>query len=312
MNTTPVDIQTGLLDRSITLARDIKLSHSVFALPFALLGLFMAAWPSPPLASISTRHLIISILLVIAAMVFARTAAMLANRWLDQDIDGRNPRTAGRALPSGTTDSRTVLSGLIISAGLFMTTCLLFLLLLGNWWPLILGVPVISWLCLYPLLKRMTWGCHIWLGASLAMSPLAAAIAVQPETLLHQPALWLLAVMVLCWVAGFDVIYALQDVDIDRQEGLHSIPGTFGVAGALLFSRVLHLIAGICLILAWMTDQRLGGVFLGASIAACLLLVFEHATVRRWGTSRMALTFFTINGVVACILGAAGILDLAI
>lgn len=311
MTTTSTDIQSGLLSRSITLARDIKLSHSIFALPFALLGLFMAAWPSPPLATIGGLDLIVSILLVVIAMICARTAAMLANRWLDHDIDARNPRTAGRALPSGATDSRTVLAGLIISAGLFMIACLLFLVLLGNWWPLILGVPVIGWLCLYPLLKRMTWACHLWLGASLAMSPLAAAIAVQPETLSNQPALWLLSGMVLCWVAGFDIIYALQDVDIDKQEGLHSIPSTFGLNGAMWFSRTLHLIAGICLILAWLLDQRLGGAFLAASIAACLLLVIEHLTVRRWGTSRMAITFFTLNGVVSCILGAAGIIDLA-
>ena len=168
-----------------------------------------------------------------------------------------------------------------------------------------------AWLGLDPLLKRMTWACHLWLGASLAMSPLAAAIAVQPETLMHQPALWLLSGMVLCWVAGFDIIYALQDVDIDRREGLHSIPSTFGFNGALWFSRILHVIAGGCLILAWSVDQRLGGVFLAASIAACLLLIVEHLTVRRWGTSRMALTFFMLNGVVSCILGAAGIIDLA-
>ena len=294
------------------LARDIKLSHSVFALPFALLGLFMAAWPAPPLSSVTGGQLAISILLVIIAMVSARTAAMLANRWLDHDIDSRNPRTAGRALPSGATNSQTVLTGLIVSAAVFLIACLLFLILLGNWWPLILGLPVIAWLCLYPLLKRMTWACHLWLGASLAMSPLAAAIAVQPDTLMHQPALWLLSGMVLCWVAGFDIIYALQDVDIDRQEGLHSIPSTFGFNGALWFSRILHVIAGGCLILAWSLDQRLGGVFLAASIAACLLLIIEHLTVRSWGTSRMALTFFLLNGVVSCILGAAGIIDLAI
>lgn len=311
MTTNTVDIRSGLIHSSLTLARDIKLSHSVFALPFALLGLFMAAWPSPPLSPITGGQLAISILLVIMAMVSARTAAMLANRWLDHDIDARNPRTAGRALPSGKTSPDTVLAGVLISILVFLVSCLLFRVLMDNWWPMILGLPVMAWLCLYPLLKRLTWACHLWLGASLAMSPLAAAIAVQPDSLIHQPALWLLSVMVLCWVAGFDIIYALQDVDIDRKEGLHSIPGAFGVNGALWASRTLHLIACACLLVAWLVDPRLGGVFLAASIAACLLLVIEHLTVRRWGTTRMALTFLTINGIVSCILGAAGILDMA-
>ncbi|MDG2423771.1 MAG: 4-hydroxybenzoate octaprenyltransferase [Phycisphaerales bacterium] len=311
MTTTPATAQRGLLGTTAVLARDIKLAHSVFALPFALLGLFLAAWPADPTLRIGGQQLFINILLVIAAMVTARTAAMLANRWLDRDIDARNPRTAGRALPAGATSSQAVLLGLVFSSMIFMLICLLFLLLDGNWWPLVLGLPVLAWLCLYPVMKRVTWGCHLWLGASLAWSPLAAAIAVRPDALVEQGALWLLAAMVLFWVSGFDIIYALQDIDVDRRERLHSIPARFGINGALWISRLLHMLAGSALILAWVVDQRLGAVFLGASIAACLLLLIEQATVRRWGTTRMALTFFTLNGIVSCVIGLAGILDLA-
>ncbi|MEE2907081.1 MAG: 4-hydroxybenzoate octaprenyltransferase [Planctomycetota bacterium] len=311
MTTTPAPAPTGLLSTTVVLARDIKLAHSVFALPFALLGLFMAAWPAESSLRVEGRRLLIDLVLVVAAMVAARTAAMLANRWLDRDIDARNPRTAGRALPAGNTSPGAVLSGLIGSSIVFMLICLLFLLMDGNWWPLVLGLPVLAWLCLYPVMKRLTWGCHLWLGASLAWSPLAAAIAVRPESLATEGALWLIAGMVLFWVSGFDIIYALQDIDVDRRERLHSIPARFGVTGAIWFSRVLHVLAGTALILAWVLDQRLGGVFLGASIAACLLLLIEQMTVRRWGTTRMALTFFTLNGIVSCVIGLAGILDLA-
>ena len=312
MTTSAAPVRTSLLGTTLVLARDIKLAHGVFALPFALLGLFLAAWPPDPARQVSGQQLLIDLVLVIAAMVAARTAAMLANRWFDRDIDARNPRTAGRAIPSGATPPRAVLSGLLVSGLAFMIICLLFLLVSGNWWPLALGLPVLAWLCAYPLMKRATWTCHLWLGASLAFSPLAAALAVRPESLLENAALWLLAGMVLCWVAGFDIIYALQDIDIDRRERLHSIPARFGVQGGLWFSRLLHVLAGAALILTWVVDPRLGLVFLAAAIAACVLLIIEQLTVRRWGTSRMALTFFTINGIVSCVLGLAGIIDLAL
>ena len=172
-------------------------------------------------------------------------------------------------------------------------------------------MPVLTWLCVYPLMKRVTWSCHLWLGASLAMSPVAAALAVSPASLSAQPAIWIMASMVLCWVAGFDVIYALQDQDVDQREGLHSIPSRFGTTGALRLSRFLHLVAGAGLILVWWIDPRFGPVFLAAVVLACVLLLIEHLTVERWGTTRMALTFFTLNGVVSCVIGAAGILDLA-
>ena len=285
------------------IARDIKIAHSVFALPFALLGAFMATagvihWPT----------FIGQLLLVVVAMVFARTAAMLANRILDHRIDARNPRTVGRAIPSGQLSLRAATLALAISAAGFFIACLLFGAFYGNWWPTILGVPVLAWICSYALFKRFTWFCHVWLGASLGLSPVAAAIAIDPSSL-ASPAIWLLAAMVVCWVAGFDVIYALQDIDVDRRDGLSSIPARFGTDGALLMSRLMHLACVVFLALAWKTFPLFGSLFLGAVILVGVILVAEHATVRRWGTSRMALTFVTLNGMVSVVVGLAGIVD---
>lgn len=289
-----------------TIAADIKIAHSVFALPFAVLGAFLAAAPERSSWITFSRQL----LLIVLAMVLARTVAMLANRLLDRHIDARNPRTAGRALPSGRLTPRAAKTVLGLCAAIFMVVCLAFGWLDGNWWPASLGVPVLAWLGLYPLLKRVSSWCHLYLGSCLAISPLAAALAVDPGALLEQPALWLLAGMVLCWVAGFDVIYALQDLEVDRAQGLHSIPGRLGAAGALWVSRGLHALAAACLLAAALDDTRLGVLFgVGVGIVLALLLL-EHATVARWGTKRLALAFFTLNGLISCVLGALGSIDI--
>jgi 4-hydroxybenzoate polyprenyltransferase len=286
------------------IAEDIKIAHSIFALPFAVLGAFMAA-----AGSIIWSAFIGQLLLIVVAMVFARTAAMLANRILDHKFDSRNPRTDRRAIPSGRLSLTTAKSALAISAIGFFVVCALFGILYGNWWPAILGVPVLVWICAYALFKRFTWFCHLWLGASLGLSPVAAAIAVNPASL-EAPAIWLLAAMVVCWVAGFDIIYALQDIDIDRRDGLLSVPARFGSDGALLISRILHCAAVVFLALTWKTEPAFGALFLGTVIVVAILLIIEHATVRSWGTTRMALTFMTLNGMVSLVVGLAGIVDL--
>ena len=289
------------------IAADIKIAHSVFALPFALLASFMAA--RGDVATIDWGRFGGQLVLIVLAMVFARTVAMLANRLLDREIDGRNPRTAGRALPAGRLSTRRAMGVLLIGVALFMGVCVAFGILYDNWWPAILGPPVLAWISAYALLKRFTALCHLYLGSSLALSPLAAAIAIQPEAIAHQPALWLLAGMVLCWVAGFDVIYALQDLDIDRAEGLHSMPATLGTRGALWVSRLLHMIAAGCLVTTWWVDTRFQWLFAVGTIIVIALLLYEHATVSKWGTTKIALAFFTLNGVISCVLGALGIAD---
>lgn len=289
------------------IAADIKLAHSVFALPFALLAAFMAAAPGGEVGS--WRRLGGQLALVVLAMVFARTVAMLANRLLDRAIDAGNPRTAGRALPSGRLSVRAALSAMAACAALFLLICVAFGILYGNWWPAALGAPVLAWISAYPLLKRFTALCHLYLGSSLAISPLAAALAVEPTALAQQPGLWLLSLLVLCWVGGFDIIYALQDIEIDRRQDLFSLPSRLGAARALWVSRLLHAVAGAALLSLWLVDERLGVLFGIAVMIVAALLIYEHATVWRWGTTRIALAFFTLNGLISCILGGLGIID---
>lgn len=291
------------------IAADIKIAHSVFALPFALLAAVMALVGTSD-AAIDWGRAVALLALVLWAMVCARSAAMLANRLLDREIDARNPRTAGRAIPSGRLSVRQAGIAWLISAAGFMGGCVAFGVFDGNWWPTWLGMPVLLWICAYGTLKRYTAWCHLYLGSSLAISPVAAALAIDPTSVATQPALWLLAGMVLCWVAGFDVIYALQDVEVDREEGLHSMPGRLGVRGALLISRLLHVGAVVCLGLAWWLDPRLSYLFAAGVFIVAGLLLFEHATVARWGTTKIALAFFTLNGVISCLLGVLGIADL--
>jgi 4-hydroxybenzoate polyprenyltransferase len=322
--------------RSVRLiAADIKLAHSVFALPFALLAAVMAAlgptggtyfvsadgageqWTRHPYLHPDYTHafwgeFLGQMTLIILAMIFARTCAMLANRLLDRKLDANNPRTAGRALPSGKLPTAHAVGGILVCAALFMAVCASFELFYDNPWPIVLGLPVLIWICAYALFKRFTWLCHVYLGASLAISPLAAALAVQPEALMHQPALWLLSAMVLCWVAGFDVIYALQDIEVDRRDGLHSIPARFGFKGSLWFARALHVLAAAALIAMLVVDARLAVSFSIGVAATLALLLVEHATVARWGTTRIAITFFAINGVISCVLGILGIADVVL
>jgi 4-hydroxybenzoate polyprenyltransferase len=289
------------------IAADIKIAHSVFALPFAVLGAFMAAAPAG--SAIDWRRFGGQLVLIVVAMVLARTVAMLANRLVDRSIDARNPRTAGRALPSGRLSTGRALGVLLACAVGFELVCAGFGVLWGNWWPAVLGLPVLAWISTYGYFKRFTALCHLYLGSGLAISPIAAAIAVDPAAL-AQPTLWLLALVVMCWVAGFDVIYALQDVDVDRAEGLFSLPARLGLRRALWISRGLHAVAAGGLVAIAARDPRLGAIFAATVGVVVLLLIYEQSTVARWGTSRIALTFFTLNGMISCLLGLAGVVDL--
>jgi 4-hydroxybenzoate polyprenyltransferase len=294
------------------IAGDIKLAHSIFALPFAVLGAFLAwhgDWPP-------WRGFVGRLGLVVVCMVLARTWAMVFNRIADRSLDAENPRTRGRALPSGRLTMGQALAAAGLSASLFVAATALFGVLWGNWWPLFLSVPVLSWIAFYSLTKRFTWLCHLFLGGALAASPVAAAIAINPSTVMGWPpaipAVWLLAGMVLFWVAGFDIIYALQDIDFDRSRGLRSIPARLGISGAIWASRGLHGLALAMLMLAWMSHGQFGWIF-GVGIAAAAgLLVTEHVILTRRGQAGLDAAFFTVNGVVSCVLGLAGCLDVVI
>jgi len=286
-------------------AADIKLAHSVFALPFAVLGALLArpeAMTWPVFAGV--------LALVVVCMVCARTWAMMVNRLADRRIDAANARTARRALASG---RLTIGSAALFTAGAaacFIAACAAFGVLNANWWPLILSVPVLGWIALYSFTKRFTALCHVFLGSALAISPIAAAIAVDPGALGRTPALGFLAGMVLFWVSGFDVIYALQDVAFDRATGLFSVPSRLGVARAIWLSRAMHAVAFGLLVGAWAVEPRFGAMFGAAVVAVAGLLIAEHAVLAKRGEDGLDMAFFTLNGIVSCVLGAAGVLDL--
>ena len=290
---------------SVRLAlNDIKLHHSVFALPFAVLAAFMAL-PADP----DWRRFASQLTLIVVCMVFARTWAMLVNRIADRRIDAGNPRTAKRPLASGALSLRAASITALISAIAFILCCACFLLFFDNPWPLALSLPTLAWIAFYSFTKRFTALCHVFLGGALAASPIAAAIAIDPAALSTTPSIWFLAGMVLCWVAGFDILYALQDLDYDRQTKLHSIPAALGANGAAWVSRSLHVVAITMLALAALYDDRLGALFLIAAAVCALLLIYEHAILIKRGLAGLPMAFFTINGIVSLILGAAGSID---
>lgn len=281
-----------------TWAEMIKLSHSVFALPYALLATFLAARPQLPTLT--------QLGLIVVCMVGARSAAMTFNRIADAPLDALNPRTAGRPLPRGTISLPAAWAFFFGSCVLFLLGCAGFLRLYGNPWPLRLAAPVLALLCFYSLTKRFTALSHVVLGAAIALSPVAAWIAISPETL-GAPA-WLLMAAVTFWIGGFDIIYACQDVDFDRRNGLFSIPARLGVGPALWLARTFHAITAAALIAVGWT-AGLGGLYYAGVACVAVLLIVENSLVRANDLRRVNLAFFTVNGVVGLVLGALGVAD---
>jgi 4-hydroxybenzoate polyprenyltransferase len=284
------------------LAADIKLAHSVFALPFALAATALAA------AEVGRWPAWWELLLIVWCMVAARTAAMCVNRYADAAIDARNPRTAGRAIPAGRLTRGFVLAVAALAALGFFAGAAAFWPLADNPWPLWLSPVVLVVLGGYSWAKRFTRWCHVWLGVALALSPLAAALAIEPRYL-ATPGPWLLAGFVTCWVAGFDVLYALADAEFDRAENLHSMPGRAGVGKALWVSRALHAVAAGLLVAFFFVDRHTGPYTGVATGAVLLLLLVEHVLVLGGKTRRLPLAFFTVNGVISVVYGTAVIVD---
>lgn len=320
-NSIPATAQLSVATRLNLIARDIKLSHSIFALPFAILGAFMAR----P-ATMLTRQFGGALILVVLCMVCARTWAMLINRLADRSIDADNPRTSSRAFASGRLDARFGLFITLLTGGAFVASAALFWIFFANPWPTLLSVPVLLWIASYSFTKRFTWACHLFLGTSLAASPLAAAIAIDPRVLGlpltgltseagpigTRYALWALSGMVMLWVAGFDIIYSLQDVDTDRRQHLFSIPSRLGVRAALWISRVLHIGAFALLALCWRNEPRFNALFGVGVCAVAILLIAEHVVLSRQGKAGLHAAFFTLNGIVSLVVGVLGIADLTI
>jgi 4-hydroxybenzoate polyprenyltransferase len=263
----------------------IKFSHSLFALPFALTGALLAAraddgtWRLVPLEWLAS----------VACMVTARSAAMGFNRLVDRHIDAQNPRTASRHLPSGRLSVASVRLFTAASAALFVAATALFLP--RNPWPLALSLPVLAWLLAYSYAKRFTALAHFWLGASLALAPVAAWIALRAGL---APTPLLLAAAVLVWVAGFDIIYALQDEHFDRAAGLRSIPARLGARRALHLARACHLLTVLFLALVGFA-YPLGPLYFTGVAAVAVVLLYEHMSISPDDLSRLNLAFFWLN-----------------
>jgi 4-hydroxybenzoate polyprenyltransferase len=272
-------------------ARLVKIEHTVFALPFAYVGAFLAVEGTP-----TGRDL----LWITLAMVGARSLAMALNRLIDAGIDARNPRTAGREIPSGQLSVAQVMVFCVASLALFLVAVWQLDPLVRWLWP----IPVAGFV-VYPYLKRFTWLCHLWLGAVDGLAPVGAWVAITGRLPWQA---WLLGAAVALWVAGFDFFYALFDEDVDRRERLHSIVTRFGVRGAFLGARLAHAATIACLVAAGLGLPV--GVFywLGAA-AVALLLAYEHSLVRPRDLRRLDTAFFTMNGVISVVFAAFVVVD---
>jgi 4-hydroxybenzoate polyprenyltransferase len=278
-----------MLERVRLFLEIIRFSHTIFALPFALTSAVLA-WQAVPFHGLQ-------LLGIVLCMVFARSAAMAFNRLADRHFDAANPRTAQRHLPAGTLSVASVWAFTLVSAGLFVASTLLFWHL-GNPWPVYLSGPVLVIIAAYSLTKRFTALAHFWLGASLLLAPVAAWIAIRGLTDLALPTLLGLAVM--AWVAGFDILYACQDVEFDRHAKLHSVPVWLGVRGALRLAAYCHVVmVALLTSLPWVAGPHLGSVYLLGIVAVAGLLIYEHALVRPDDLSRVNLAFFYVNGIVS-------------
>lgn len=261
----------------------IKWEHSVFALPFALCGAMLAAQGLPRWNQLAW---------IVVAMVAARSAAMAFNRLADADLDAANPRTAARALPAGLLSRRFVALFVTVSAALLVVAAWRL-----NRVALYLSPVALAIVLLYSYTKRFTRWSHLVLGFALGVAPAAAWIAVRGEL---DPRILILTAAVTFWVGGFDVLYACQDYDFDRQAGLHSVPRYLGIAGALLLARVLHLLM-LGLLVALVLAFHLGTIAAAGVVAVALLLIYEHSLVRTHDLSKLNAAFFTMNGVISVV-----------
>jgi len=268
----------------------IRFSHTLFALPFALLSATLA-WSREPFRWLDLVG-------ILSCMVFARSAAMAFNRLTDRKIDAGNPRTAKRHLPAGTLSVPMVTMFTVICSAAFVASCDLFALREpANYWPLYLSGPVLVFIGAYSLTKRFTFLAHFWLGASLMLAPLSAWIAIRGVADLVTPLSVGLAVFF--WVAGFDILYACQDADFDRQAKLHSVPAKFGIRNSLRIAFGCHLIMLALLGVLYAVTPELGTVFLVGIIAVALLLLYEHWLVKPDDLTRVNQAFFQVNAVVS-------------
>ena len=278
--------QSAPASKPALFARLVKIEHSVYALPFAYAGAFLAAQGLPTWTQL---------LWITVAMVGARSAAMALNRLIDAELDARNPRTSARELPAGRLGRREVWLFTIVSVSLLVLASFQLSEPCRYLWP----VPLAAFV-LYPYAKRFTWFCHYALGLTLGLAPAAAWLGISG----HLSAVpWLLFFAVGLWVGGFDVIYAIFDLEFDRAHGLHSVPVALGARGALWVAAASH-VATVALLAAVGALCGLGPVYWVGLAAVTALLAWPHVDIARRGLDRVGMSFMTVNGAVGLLYGA--------
>jgi 4-hydroxybenzoate polyprenyltransferase len=276
----------------------IKFEHTLFALPFAYMGAIVASVTSND--SLPTWPQIGWITL---AMVGARSAAMGLNRLIDASIDAKNPRTMLRAIPAGLISKKEVLLFIFISllllwfaASQLNETCV-------QWMPI-----AVLMLTAYSYTKRFTWLCHIFLGATIGLAPLGGWVAITGDL---DIVAWVIYFAVVCWVAGFDILYACQDQAFDKKEGLYSIPAQFGIKTSLWIARSLHVATGLALIGLWWIAP-LGWIYAIGIFIACLILIYEHTLLKPNDLTKLNMAFFTMNGILSLVIFAFTLMDVVV
>jgi 4-hydroxybenzoate polyprenyltransferase len=288
----------------IRLLELIRFSHTLFALPFALLSAAMA-WAANRRADPPVAFCWLDLLGILVCMVFARSAAMAFNRLADRRLDAMNPRTQMRHLPTGVLSTGSVVLFTVLCSLGFVGGTLLFLP--GNPIPLWASLPVLAFLFGYSFAKRFTALSHFWLGGALMLAPLAAWVAIRAE-LAWAPIV--LGAAVLLWVAGFDIIYACQDLDFDVKMRLRSVPARLGLSRALRLAAACHFGTLVLLFVLPTVYHGFGWVYLAGVAAIALLLIYEHCLVRPDDLSRVNQAFFHVNAVVSLGLLVVGVMDL--
>jgi 4-hydroxybenzoate polyprenyltransferase len=269
----------------------IKVEHTVFALPFAYVGAFLAVGAVPSGADLFW---------ITVAMAGARSLAMALNRLIDAEIDARNPRTAAREIPRGALSRSGVLAFALVSLAVFLLAVFQLDPVVRWLWP----IPVAAFV-VYPYLKRVTWLAHVWLGLVDGLAPVGAWVAITGELPWQA---WILGAAVAAWVTGFDVLYALFDLDVDRREGLHSVPARFGVPATFWIARACHVATVAFLVAAGLGLDVNVFYWLGVGAVAALL-AYEHSLVSPGDQRRLDAAFFTMNGVISVTFFAFVFLD---